>query len=68
MSPKCPSNVPQQHVLGRYDQHVVGLIQLRPQCGRNCLSGFLNLFLALGRLSVDRQPLLTKIFLILIYD
>ena len=25
------------------------LIQLRPQCGRNCLPGFLNLFLAQGR-------------------
>ena len=30
------------------------LIQLRPQCERNSQLGFLNLFLAQGRLSVER--------------
>lgn len=45
MSPK----VSPKTRLERYDQHIMFLIQLRPQCGRNCLSGFLNLFLAQGR-------------------
>ena len=56
---KCPSNVTQditqQHVLDKYGQHTMILIRFRPQCGRICLSDFLNLFLTMGRLSMDRH-------------
>ena len=50
-----PQDVTQQHVLDRYDQHIMILIQLRPQCGRYSQLGFLNLFLAQRRLSMDRH-------------
>lgn len=48
MSLNVTQDVPQQHVLDRHDQHLMILIRLRPQCGRNSQLGFLNLFLVQG--------------------
>lgn len=49
--PRCPSITRFRQIWPTYND----LIQLRPQCGRNCLSDFLNLFLTKGRLSVERH-------------